>query len=88
MTEKHKWECFLDESYFHMFCVRHKKRRGFDDSIHVKTKEEAEYIRDKFNMCTELVEALRRIERQSAQLGEEFTINEIANKALKATKEG
>ena len=42
-----------------------------------------EDIINRYNMHNKLVEALKRIERQSARLGDDFTINEIAKKALK-----
>ena len=43
------WEMFLDHGYYDMYAVRISGERNFKKTIHVMTKEEAEYIRDKFN---------------------------------------
>jgi hypothetical protein len=39
-----KWECFCDECYFHLWRVRRKNERGFDEGFHVHNKNEAESL--------------------------------------------
>lgn len=36
------WECFRDEAFFDMWCVRPKGERRFGHSFHVTTEEEAD----------------------------------------------
>jgi hypothetical protein len=43
------WECFCDECYYGMWAVRHTERKGFDQCIHVQTKEEAEFLVNNLN---------------------------------------
>ena len=56
MTE---WETFCDECYYHMWRVRRKDERHFNDGFHVNNREEA-------NALVELLNGLER-ERDEAR---------------------
>jgi hypothetical protein len=56
-----EWETFCDESYFHLWRVRRKDERGFDEGVHVNNGEEAKT----------LVELLNRLERERDEAREE-----------------
>ena len=49
-----EWETFCDECYYHLWRVRRKTERGFNDGFHVQNREDAEA----------LVELLNRLERE------------------------
>lgn len=49
-----EWETFCDESYYHLWRVRRKNERGFNDGYHLQNGEEAKA----------LVELLNRLERE------------------------
>lgn len=45
-----KWECFCDEGYYHMWAVCDANgSKAFTDAIHVRTKEEAEFLVERLN---------------------------------------
>lgn len=60
MTE---WETFCDECYYHMWRVRRKNERNFDDGFHVNNREEA----------NALVELLNKLERERDKATENAT---------------
>jgi hypothetical protein len=49
-----EWETFCDISYYHLWRVRRKNERGFNDGYHLQNGEEAQA----------LVELLNRLERE------------------------
>lgn len=49
-----EWETFCDECYYHMWRVRRKNERHFDDGYHVNNRQEAQA----------LVELLNGLERE------------------------
>ena len=49
-----EWETFCDECYYHMWRVRRKNERHFNDGFHVNNREEAHA----------LVELLNKLERE------------------------
>ena len=51
-----EWETFCDKSYYHLWRVRRKNERGFDDGYHIHNGEEAR----------DLVELLNDLERDIA----------------------
>ena len=46
---KADWECFCDDSYYHMWAVRKIGSKAFDEVIHVQTEQEAAFIVSQFN---------------------------------------
>ena len=54
---KIEWETFCDVSYYHLWRVRRKTERGFDDGFHLESGEEAR----------DLVELLNRMERERVE---------------------
>jgi hypothetical protein len=52
-----EWETFCDISYYHLWRVRRKNERGFNDGFHLQHGEEAKA----------LVELLNRLERERAE---------------------
>lgn len=55
------WECFCDESYYHLWRVRKKNERRWDAGFHVQNKGEAEELRDLLNaMELAINESIRR----------------------------
>ena len=55
------WECFCDIAYFDKWAVRDRNDKSFMATIHVSTKDEAEFIVEKFNKLDELVDLLKEI---------------------------
>lgn len=53
-VEKWRWECFYDENYFQLWAVRNSSELAFTDAIHVRTKEEAEFLIRQLNKLREL----------------------------------
>lgn len=53
-----EWETFCDISYYHLWRVRRKDERGFNDGYHLQHGEEAKA----------LVELLNRLERERDEL--------------------
>lgn len=49
-----EWETFCDECYYHLWRVRRKSERGFNDGFHLQHGEEAKA----------LVDLLNRLERE------------------------
>ena len=39
-----EWETYCDESYYHMWRVRRKNERGFDDGFHLQNGTEANQL--------------------------------------------
>ena len=44
-----EWETYCDECYYHMWRVRRKNERGFDDGFHVHNGDEARALVDLLN---------------------------------------
>ena len=98
------YHCYCDKAYYDQWAVTKVDNTKFNSVIHVPTKEEAEYIRDKFNMNAELIEALKglsdmyaaafdRVDGALVMMGSHVDLFEARHaKAqeilLKATKEG
>jgi len=57
-----EWETFCDVSYYHLWRVRRKTERGFDDGFHLESGEEAR----------DLVELLNRMERERSDAIRQF----------------
>ena len=57
-----EWETFCDVSYYHLWRVRRKTERGFDDGFHLNNGEEAR----------DLVELLNRMERERVEAQEDL----------------
>jgi hypothetical protein len=59
-----EWETYCDECYYHLWRVRRKNERGFNDGYHVHNGEEAKALVDLLNkQDSELNEARAEIER-------------------------
>ena len=56
-----QWETFCDECYYHMWRLRRKTERGWNDGFHINTRAEAE------GLC----ELLNKLERELAAANEE-----------------
>jgi predicted ribosome quality control (RQC) complex YloA/Tae2 family protein len=56
-----EWETFCDESYYHLWRVRRKSERNFNDGVHVQDGKGA----------AALVELLNRLERERDEAREE-----------------
>ena len=57
-----QWETFCDVGYYHMWRLRRKTERGWNDGFHINTKAEAE----------ELCELLNKLERESDEWKAKF----------------
>jgi hypothetical protein len=44
-----EWETYCDESYYHLWRVRRKNERGFNDGFHVHNGDEAKALVDLLN---------------------------------------
>ena len=53
------WECFLDDSYFHMWCVRRHESKDFNKTIHVVNKKSAENLIELLNIADRMHEDLK-----------------------------
>jgi hypothetical protein len=80
------WETFCDESYYHLWRVRRKSERNFDDGYHLQQGEEARA----------LVELLNRLEQERDEAREKYdmeatehmlAVNKLCNDRDKALKE-
>lgn len=50
IVEGEEWECFCDEAYYHQWAVRNKNGDcSFTSAIHVRTKDEAEFLVSRLN---------------------------------------
>jgi len=59
-----EWETYCDEWYYHMWRVRRKNERGFNDGFHVQNGQEAKQLVELLNMQDEELTAARKeIER-------------------------
>jgi uncharacterized membrane protein len=56
-----QWETFCDVGYYHMWRLRRKTERGWNDGFHINTKAEAE------GLC----ELLNKLERELAEAREQ-----------------
>ena len=59
-----QWETFCDVGYYHMWRLRRKNERGWNDGFHISTKAEAE------GLCELLNKLEREIERERALANE------------------
>jgi hypothetical protein len=58
-----QWETFCDVGYYHMWRLRRKNERGWNDGFHINTKAEAEGLCELLNKLErELTEALSDLE--------------------------
>jgi hypothetical protein len=57
-----EWETFCDISYYHLWRVRRKDERGFNDGYHLQHGEEAKA----------LVELLNRLERERVEVSKDL----------------
>ena len=58
-----QWETFCDVGYYHMWRLRRKTERGWNDGFHINTKAEAEGLCELLNKLErELTEALSDLE--------------------------
>jgi hypothetical protein len=58
-----EWETFCDVGYYHMWRLRRKTERGWNDGFHINTKAEAEGLCELLNKLErELTEALSDLE--------------------------
>lgn len=69
-----EWETFCDECYYHLWRVRRKSERGFNDGYHLQHGEEAKA----------LVELLNRLERERAEAREALADWENASAHVEA----
>jgi folylpolyglutamate synthase/dihydropteroate synthase len=56
-----QWETFCDVGYYHMWRLRRKTERGWNDGFHINTRDEAE------GLC----ELLNKLEREVAEAKEQ-----------------
>jgi hypothetical protein len=59
-----RWETFCDVGYYHMWRLRLKTERGWNDGFHINTKAEAE------GLCELLNKLEREVERERALANE------------------
>ena len=58
-----EWETFCDVGYYHMWRLRRKTERGWNDGFHINTKAEAEGLCELLNKLErELTEVLSDLE--------------------------
>ena len=69
------WETFCDESYYHMWRVRKRHERGFNDGFHINNREEA----------IALCELLNKIERELAEA--KAQLDKLAEASSENTKD-
>jgi hypothetical protein len=67
-----KWECFCDQRYFGMWCVRRREDNAFLDGFHVVSKAEAEHL-------VELLESIPDDEPR-------YTLTDLGRKHLEGGK--
>lgn len=53
------WETFRDDSYYHMWRLRRKNERKWDDGFHINSKEEAEALCELLNKLEGEIENLK-----------------------------
>jgi hypothetical protein len=59
-----QWETFCDVGYYHMWRLRRKTERGWNDGFHINTKAEAEGLCELLNKLErELTEAREQRDR-------------------------
>jgi hypothetical protein len=61
MRMSDQWETFCDVGYYHMWRLRLKTERGWNDGFHINTRDEAE------GLC----ELLNKLEREVAEAKEQ-----------------
>lgn len=44
MAKNLQWECFIDESYFQLYCVRNKDDKQFESCFHLPNKIDAKQL--------------------------------------------
>lgn len=59
--EFEEWETYCDECYYHLWRVRRKNERGFNDGYHVHDGEEAKALVDLLNKQERELNAARRL---------------------------
>ena len=83
-----EWETFCDESYYHLWRVRRKSERNFNDGFHVQDGKEAAALVELLNRLErerdEAREALREI--QAAEWKTSGELRGMARTALEAAK--
>jgi hypothetical protein len=55
-----EWETYCDESYYHLWRVRRKNERGFNDGYHVHNGDEARALVDLLNKQDSEIENLKK----------------------------
>jgi hypothetical protein len=89
-----EWETYCDECYYHLWRVRRKNERGFNDGYHVHNGQEAKALVDLLNKLEKelkevieqrekLVEALEEMRYAHTDKAERMTVEVLA-----AVKEG
>jgi len=64
-----KWETYCDVSYYHMWRLRRKTERGWNDGFHINTKAEAEGLCELLN---KLEGEIAAVTEQRDRLAEEL----------------
>ena len=82
-----EWETYCDECYYHLWRVRRKNERGFNDGYHLNNGNEAKDLVGLLNNLEmqrhKLLEALERILDYQGRFAEEEP-ESIAREALKS----
>jgi hypothetical protein len=69
-TPNTEWETYCDESYYHLWRLRRKNERGFDDGYHLRSGEEAKDLCAYLNQLErDLAEARAQAERLADAAG-------------------
>ena len=67
-----EWETFCDISYYHLWRVRRKTERGFNDGFHLQHGEEAKALVELLNQLERERAEAREVLRQIWQSGDAF----------------
>jgi hypothetical protein len=77
-----EWETYCDECYYHMWRVRRKNERGFDDGFHVQNGEGARQLVELLNKqdseLTAVTEQRDRLAEALRELWDNHTLHGAA----------
>jgi len=72
-----EWETYCDECYYHLWRVRRKTERGFDDGFHLQNGKEAIQLVDLLNKQDDELAAVTEQRDRLAMACDQYSEDEI-----------
>jgi uncharacterized coiled-coil DUF342 family protein len=82
-----EWETYCDECYYHMWRVRRKNERGFDDGFHLQNGNEANQLVELLNKQDDELTTVTEQRDRLAEACDQYSEDEILCKLQEITEQ-